>query len=97
MGYLVVSPDLGLCYTLGSTQALDSLWLLVCKVLRVGHLTGLARIMAYQDILFASAFDQLRIPRDRLRPVTTTLVGFKGSSTKPLGMIELPVLVGTHP
>ena len=48
MGCLVVSPDLGLCYTLGSTQALDSLWLLVCKVLRVGHLTGLAQIMAYQ-------------------------------------------------
>ena len=49
------------------------------------------------DIMFASAFDQLGISRDRLRPVTTPLVGFNGSSTQPLGMIELPVLMGTHP
>ena len=49
------------------------------------------------DIMFASAFEQLRISRDRLRPVTTPLVGFNGSSTQPLGMIELPILMGTHP
>ena len=49
------------------------------------------------DIMFASAFDQLGISRDRLLPVATPLVGFNGSSTQPLGMIELPVLMGTHP
>ena len=49
------------------------------------------------DIMFASAFDQLGISRDRLRLVATPLVGFNGSSTQLLGMIELPVLMGTHP
>ena len=33
------------------------------------------------DILFASAFDQLCISRERLRPVATPLVGFNESST----------------
>ena len=49
------------------------------------------------DILFALAFDQLKISKDRLWPVAIPLVGFNGSSTQPLGMIELPVLMGTHP
>ena len=47
--------------------------------------------------MFTLAFDQLRISKDSLRPVATPLVGFNGSSTQPLGMIELPVLMGTHP
>ena len=49
------------------------------------------------NIMFALAFDQLGISRDKLRPMATSLVGFNGSSTQPLGMIELPVLMGTHP
>ena len=48
------------------------------------------------DILFASAFDQLGISRERLRPVAMPLVGFNGSSTQPLRMVELPILMGTH-
>ena len=48
------------------------------------------------DILFASAFDQLGISRERLRPVAKPLVGFNEASTQPLGMIELPVLIGTQ-
>ena len=48
------------------------------------------------DILFAEAFDQLKISRDGLRPVATPLVGFNGPSPQPLGMIELSVLMGTH-
>ena len=47
--------------------------------------------------MFASAFDQLKISKDRLLPVATPLVEFNGSSSQPLGMIELPVLMGTHP
>ena len=47
--------------------------------------------------MFASAFDQFRISKDKLRPVATLQVGFNGSSTQPLGMIELPVLIRTHP
>ena len=57
----------------------------------------LVDIESSSDITFASAFDQLEISRDRLRPVATQLVGFKGSSTRPLRMVELPVLMGTHP
>ena len=49
------------------------------------------------DIILSSAFDQLGISRDRLRLLATPLIGFKGSSTQPLDMIELPVLMGTHP
>ena len=48
------------------------------------------------DILFVETFNQLGISRDRLRPVTTPLVGFKGSTIKPLRIIELPVLMGTY-
>ena len=29
--------------------------------------------------------------------MASPLVGFNGSNTQPLGMIELPVLMGTHP
>ena len=49
------------------------------------------------DILFVEAFDQLEISRDRLRPVATPLIGFNGSTIKRLGMMELPVLMGTYP
>ena len=49
------------------------------------------------DVLFTKAFDQLKIFRDRLRPIATPLVGFNGSSTKFLGVMELPVLMGTYP
>ena len=49
------------------------------------------------NILFVKAFDQLKISRDRLQSVTTPLVGFNGSSTKPLRMMELSVLMGTYP
>ena len=47
--------------------------------------------------MFASAFDQLGISKDGIRPVATPLVGFNGLSTQPLGLIELLVLMGTHP
>ena len=48
------------------------------------------------DILFAEAFDQLKISRERLRSVAIPLVGFNRSSTQPLEMMELPVLMGTY-
>ena len=49
------------------------------------------------NIMFASAFDQFRIFRDSFQPVATPLVGFNGSSTQSLEMIELLVLIGTRP
>ena len=49
------------------------------------------------DILIIEVFGQLGIARDRLRLVATPLVRFHGPVTKPLGMMELQVLMGTHP
>ena len=48
-------------------------------------------------ILFTEAFDQFEVSRDGLRPVATPLFGFNRSTTKSLGIMELLVLMGTHP
>ncbi|GAV62507.1 hypothetical protein CFOL_v3_06030, partial [Cephalotus follicularis] len=49
------------------------------------------------DILYKHAFDQLRIPADKLKPVKTPLVGFAGETIHPLGSINLSVVAGTAP
>ena len=49
------------------------------------------------DIVFAKAFDQLKVFRERLRPFATPLVGFNRYNTKPNRMMELLVLMGTYP
>ncbi|GAV60118.1 hypothetical protein CFOL_v3_03649 [Cephalotus follicularis] len=49
------------------------------------------------DILYKHAFDQLRIPKDQLRPVKTPLVGIVGEMVHPLGSIDLFVVAGTTP
>ncbi|GAV58707.1 hypothetical protein CFOL_v3_02240, partial [Cephalotus follicularis] len=49
------------------------------------------------DILYKHAFDQLRIPVDRLKPVKTPLVGFAGEMVHPLGSVDLLVVAGTAP
>ena len=49
------------------------------------------------DILFVGIFNQLRISRDRLQAVTMPLVGFNGSNTQSLGIVELPILMGIYP
>jgi hypothetical protein len=49
------------------------------------------------DILFKSAFDHMRIPRERVAPVVCHLLGFVGENVSPLGSIELPVTAGTYP
>ncbi|KAF0892045.1 hypothetical protein E2562_012516 [Oryza meyeriana var. granulata] len=46
------------------------------------------------DILFASAFDQLRIPHSRLTKVRRPLKGFSGDLVEALGQIERPVRFG---
>jgi hypothetical protein len=49
------------------------------------------------DILFKSAFDHMRIPRDKVVPVSCNLLGFAGKKVLPLNSIELPVTAGTYP
>ncbi|GFZ21568.1 hypothetical protein Acr_29g0007300 [Actinidia rufa] len=49
------------------------------------------------DILFISAFDKMKIRRDRLHLFYTPIVGFRGSSISPLGWIKLPLTLEAEP
>ena len=49
------------------------------------------------DILYLPAFQQMRLGRDRLRPMNSPLVGFGGMKVQPVGTITLPVVVGAYP
>uniref|UniRef100_A0A2N9GHD1 Reverse transcriptase domain-containing protein n=1 Tax=Fagus sylvatica TaxID=28930 RepID=A0A2N9GHD1_FAGSY len=49
------------------------------------------------DIIYLTAFQQMRIDKDQLRPIETPLVGFAGTSVYPLGIITLQLTVGTYP
>ncbi|GFS40090.1 hypothetical protein Acr_00g0066660 [Actinidia rufa] len=44
---------------------------------------------SFTDILFISAFDKIKIGRDKLHPFHTSLVGFGGNTTHPLKRIKL--------
>ena len=49
------------------------------------------------DILYYSAFQQMRIDRERLVPTNALLVGFEGTKVYPLGTVTLPITVGDYP
>ena len=49
------------------------------------------------DILYYSAFLQMRIDRERLTPKNAPLVGFGRTKVFPLGAITLTVTVGDYP
>ena len=49
------------------------------------------------DIIYLSAFQQMKIGKDQLRPIETPLVGFAGTSVYPLGIIYLQITAGTYP
>uniref|UniRef100_A0A2N9FD92 Integrase catalytic domain-containing protein n=1 Tax=Fagus sylvatica TaxID=28930 RepID=A0A2N9FD92_FAGSY len=49
------------------------------------------------DIIYLTAFQQMKIGKDQLRPIETPLVGFAGTSVYPLGMITLQIIAGAHP
>ena len=46
------------------------------------------------DIIFASAFDEMGIGREKLEPVSTHLRGFAGEKVLPLGSIQLVLTLG---
>ena len=48
------------------------------------------------DILYYTAFQQMRIGRDQLRLVNSPPVGFSGMKVQPVGTISLPVVVGAY-
>ena len=49
------------------------------------------------DILYYSAFQQMRIEKERLVPTNASLVGFGGTKIYPFGEVTLPVTVGDYP
>uniref|UniRef100_A0A2N9GIS8 Integrase catalytic domain-containing protein n=1 Tax=Fagus sylvatica TaxID=28930 RepID=A0A2N9GIS8_FAGSY len=49
------------------------------------------------DILYLPAYQQMRIGKDKLRPMDAPLVGFTGDKVCPVGIVTLPITVGTHP
>ncbi|XP_057949885.1 uncharacterized protein LOC131144936 [Malania oleifera] len=49
------------------------------------------------NIMFWSVLVGMKIGKERLKPVSTPLVGFGGNTVHPLGTITLPVTIGTTP
>ena len=48
------------------------------------------------NILYYPAFQQMRLGRDQLRSVNSTLVGFGGIKVQPVSTISLSVVVGAY-
>ena len=49
------------------------------------------------DIIYLSAFQQLKLNPGRLRPFDSPLFSFSGDKVYPKGIVTLTVTVGTHP
>jgi hypothetical protein len=49
------------------------------------------------DILYLPAYQQMRLDKDKLRPMDAPLVGFTGDKVCLVGIVTLPITVGTHP
>ena len=51
---------------------------------------------SFANILYYSAFQQMRIDREWLVPTNAPLVGFGGTKVYPLGTVTLPLTVGDY-
>uniref|UniRef100_A0A2N9EL41 RNA-directed DNA polymerase n=1 Tax=Fagus sylvatica TaxID=28930 RepID=A0A2N9EL41_FAGSY len=49
------------------------------------------------DILYLPTYQQMRLDKDKLRPMDAPLVGFTSDKVCPNGIVTLPITVGTHP
>ena len=49
------------------------------------------------NIIYFSAFQQLKLDEKRLRPFGSPFISFSGDRVYPNGIITLNVIVGTHP
>ncbi|XP_075650968.1 uncharacterized protein LOC142621566 [Castanea sativa] len=49
------------------------------------------------NIIYLSAFQQLKLNPERLRPFNSPFVSFNGHRVYPKGIVTLTVTVGTHP
>ena len=49
------------------------------------------------DILYLPAYQQMKLNKDRLRPMDAPLVGFTGDRVCPVSIITLPIMISTYP
>ena len=49
------------------------------------------------DIIYLSAFQQLKVDQKRLCPFNSPLVSFSGDKVYPKGIVTLTATVGSHP
>jgi BarA-like signal transduction histidine kinase len=49
------------------------------------------------DIVYLTAFQQMKIDKDQLQPIETPLVGFASTSIYLLGVTSLQITAGTYP
>ena len=52
---------------------------------------------SFVDIIYLSAFQQLKLDPRRLRPFESPLVSFSGDRVYPKGIVTLIVTVGSYP
>ncbi len=49
------------------------------------------------DILYLPAYQQMKLDKDKLRPMDAPLMGFKGDKVCPVGIVTLPITVRIYP
>ena len=49
------------------------------------------------DIIYLPAYQQIKIHRERLKPIDIPLVGFTGDKVRPSGVVSLTIEAGTYP
>ncbi len=49
------------------------------------------------DIIYLPAYKQMKINKERLRPINIPLVGFTGDKVRPSGVVSLVIEAGTYP
>ena len=52
---------------------------------------------SFVDIIYLSAFQQLKVALERLRPFNSLLVSFGGNKVYPKGIVTLTITVGAYP
>ena len=49
------------------------------------------------DIIYLPAYQQMKIDKERLRPIDIPLVGFTGNKVNPSGVVSLMIEADTYP
>jgi hypothetical protein len=49
------------------------------------------------DILYLPAYQQMKLDKEKLRPMGAPLVGFTGDKVYLVGIVTLPITIGTYP